>query len=112
MGTIYQKKKRKKKKFEFTAVFNSEIKSMSTLTMQRELNGLRLKSRVYLGKPLITKADLKKASILGSLKIIHWNNRKRSCDQMRLGLPCSRGFRPGGVLKKKVHSSVQLGCSN
>ena len=45
---------------ELRAMFNSESKSISTRTMQRELKGLGLNSCVALRKPLISEANRKK----------------------------------------------------
>ncbi len=50
----------KKTTVELTAMFDSESKSISTRTMQRELKGLGLNSCVALRKPLISEANRKK----------------------------------------------------
>ena len=44
---------------ELGAMFNSESKSISTRTMQRELKGFGLNSCVALRKPLISEANQK-----------------------------------------------------
>ena len=45
---------------ELRAMFNTESKSISTRTMQRELKGLGLNSCVVIRKPPISQADWKK----------------------------------------------------
>ena len=76
---------------ELRAVFNSDSKSVSTCTMQRELNGLGLNSCVALRKPLIGEANLKKSfSLLRSIKIGLWSNGRRSCGLMSPDLLCFR----------------------
>ena len=76
-------------------MFNSESKSISTLTMWRELKGLGLNSCVALRKPLSSEANRKKKkkkgfSLPGSIKIGLWSNGRRSCGLMSPDLPCSR----------------------
>ena len=51
---------RKKSTLELTAVFNSEIKSISTQTMQRELKGSSLTSCVVSRKTLLTEESREK----------------------------------------------------
>uniref|UniRef100_A0A8C9RQZ3 Transposase Tc1-like domain-containing protein n=1 Tax=Scleropages formosus TaxID=113540 RepID=A0A8C9RQZ3_SCLFO len=66
------KSNRKKRTVELTVMFNSESKSISTHTMQRELKGVGLSSCVALRKPLISEANRGKKGFNFLRSIKNW----------------------------------------
>lgn len=69
-----------KRTAELGTLFKSESKRISTYILRRELRGLRLNRCLALREPIIIEVDWKKQdySLQGTIKIVLWNNGRRS----------------------------------